>query len=55
MLGSLLWNILYDRLLKLNLLGVSRLVAFADVVALLIVATHLDVIEALQYGKQADE
>lgn len=41
-LGPLLWNIMYDGLLRLGLPGGVRLVAFADDVAIVIVAKHLE-------------
>lgn len=41
-LGPLLWNIIYDGLLRLVMPSEARLVAFADDVALLIVAKHLE-------------
>ncbi|KMQ84101.1 reverse transcriptase, partial [Lasius niger] len=41
-LGPLLWNIMYDGLLKLVLPSEARLVAFADDVAVVIVAKHLE-------------
>ena len=40
-LGPLLWNIMYDGLLKLAMPSEARLVAFADDVAVVIVAKHL--------------
>lgn len=39
-LGPILWNIMYDGLLKLELPGESKLVAFADDVAVVISAKH---------------
>ncbi|CAH2092422.1 unnamed protein product [Euphydryas editha] len=41
-LGPLLWNIMYDGLLKLNLPAEVKLVAYADDVAVVIVAKHLE-------------
>lgn len=41
-LGPLLWNIMYDGLLKLPLPQEARLVAFADDVAVVIVAKYLE-------------
>ncbi len=41
-LGPLLWNIMYDGLLKLAIPSGARLVAFADDVAVVIVAKHLE-------------
>lgn len=41
-LGPLLWNIMYDGLLRLNLPGSVKLVAYADDVAVVVVAKHLD-------------
>lgn len=46
-LGPLLWNTLYDGLLKLLLPRAVKLVAFADDVALVIVAKHLEDINNL--------
>ncbi|XP_015120763.1 uncharacterized protein LOC107043693 [Diachasma alloeum] len=44
-LGPLLWNIMYDGLLKLNMPWRTKLVAFADDVAVVIVRKHLEDIE----------
>ncbi|GBP20510.1 Retrovirus-related Pol polyprotein from type-1 retrotransposable element R1 [Eumeta japonica] len=41
-LGPLLWNIMYDGLLRLNIPRCLKLVAYADDVAVVIVAKHLD-------------
>ncbi|GBP75629.1 Retrovirus-related Pol polyprotein from type-1 retrotransposable element R1 [Eumeta japonica] len=41
-LGPLLWNIMYDGLLRLNIPRCVKLVAYADDVAVVIVAKHLD-------------
>lgn len=41
-LGSILWNELYDELLKLGLLTGQRLGVFADVVAKVVVAKYLE-------------
>ncbi|GBP70071.1 Retrovirus-related Pol polyprotein from type-1 retrotransposable element R1 [Eumeta japonica] len=46
-LGPLLWNIMYDGLLRLNLPRCVKLVAYADDVAAVIVAKHLDEIQHL--------
>ncbi|XP_015124582.1 restin homolog [Diachasma alloeum] len=40
-LGPLLWNIMYDGLLKLGLIRETKLVAFADDVAVVLVAKYL--------------
>lgn len=41
-LGPLLWNVMYDGLLKLVLPSETKLVAFADDVAIVIVSKHLE-------------
>ena len=46
-LGPILWNIMYDELLKLKLPEGAELIAFADDVALLIVAKYLEEIKFL--------
>lgn len=46
-LGPLLWNIMYDGLLRLKLPRCVKLVAYADDVAAVIVAKHLDEIQHL--------
>lgn len=46
-LGPLLWNIMYDGVLRLDLPGKVRLVGFADDVAIVTVAKHIHEIEAV--------
>jgi len=45
-LGPLLWNVMYDGLLHLELPAGTTLVAFADDVAVVIVAKHLEELES---------
>ncbi|GBP54612.1 Retrovirus-related Pol polyprotein from type-1 retrotransposable element R1 [Eumeta japonica] len=46
-LAPLLWKIIYDGLLRLNILRCVKLVAYADDIAIMIVAKHLDEIRRL--------
>ena len=46
-LGPLLWNIMYDGLLRLKIPRCVKLIAYADDVAVVIVAKHLDEIRHL--------
>ncbi|XP_046666641.1 uncharacterized protein LOC124358384 [Homalodisca vitripennis] len=41
-LGPILWNVMYDRILRLNLPGSAKVVGFADDIAVVIAAKHLD-------------
>ncbi|CAB0039743.1 unnamed protein product [Trichogramma brassicae] len=44
-LGPILWNVMYDAILRLNFDGDVRIVGFADVIAVVAVAKHLWQIE----------
>lgn len=46
-LGPLLWNIMYDGLLKLTIPDGAKLVAFADDVAVVITAKHLEEVNSI--------
>ncbi|CAB0040027.1 unnamed protein product [Trichogramma brassicae] len=44
-LGPILWNVMYDAVLRLNFGGYVKIVGFADDIALVAVAKHLWQIE----------
>ncbi|CAB0044051.1 unnamed protein product, partial [Trichogramma brassicae] len=44
-LGPILWNVMYDRILRLKLPGLAKIVGFADDIAVTVVAKHLDLVE----------
>ncbi|KAL7294244.1 hypothetical protein TKK_0012260 [Trichogramma kaykai] len=44
-LGPILWNVMYDRILRLELLKSAKIVGFADYIAITVVAKHLDLVE----------
>ncbi|KAL7304667.1 hypothetical protein TKK_0002913 [Trichogramma kaykai] len=44
-LGPILWNVMYDRILKLELPRSAKIVGFADDIAITVVAKHLDLVE----------
>uniref|UniRef100_A0ABD2WYQ0 Reverse transcriptase domain-containing protein n=1 Tax=Trichogramma kaykai TaxID=54128 RepID=A0ABD2WYQ0_9HYME len=44
-LGPILWNVMYDRILRLELPKYAKIVGFADDIAITMVAKHLDLVE----------
>ncbi|CAB0036712.1 unnamed protein product [Trichogramma brassicae] len=44
-LGPILWNVMYDRILRLKLPRSAKIVGFADDIAVTVVAKHLDLVE----------
>ncbi|CAB0038687.1 unnamed protein product [Trichogramma brassicae] len=44
-LGPILWNVVYDRILRLKLPRSAKIVGFADDIAVTVVAKHLDLVE----------
>uniref|UniRef100_A0ABD2WMC7 Reverse transcriptase domain-containing protein n=1 Tax=Trichogramma kaykai TaxID=54128 RepID=A0ABD2WMC7_9HYME len=44
-LGPILWNVMYDRILRLELPRSAKIVGFADDIAITVVAKHLDLVE----------
>ena len=46
-LGPLLWNVMYDGVLKLELPGTSEIIGFADDIALIVTANNLDETKAV--------
>ncbi|CAB0044677.1 unnamed protein product [Trichogramma brassicae] len=44
-LGPILWNVMYDRILRLELPRPAKIVGFADDIAITVVAKHLDLVE----------
>ncbi|CAB0044424.1 unnamed protein product, partial [Trichogramma brassicae] len=44
-LGPILWNVMYDRILRLELPGSVKIVGFADDIAVTVVVTHLELVE----------
>ncbi|CAB0030769.1 unnamed protein product [Trichogramma brassicae] len=45
LLGPILWNVMYDRILRLKLPRSAKIVGFADDIAVTVVAKHLDLVE----------
>ncbi|CAB0034816.1 unnamed protein product [Trichogramma brassicae] len=44
-LGPILWNVMYDRILRLKLSEPANIVGFADDIAVTVVAKHLDLVQ----------
>ncbi|CAB0039210.1 unnamed protein product [Trichogramma brassicae] len=44
-LGPILWNVMYDRILRIKLPEPAKIVGFADDIAVTVVAKHLDLVE----------
>ncbi|CAB0032526.1 unnamed protein product [Trichogramma brassicae] len=44
-LGPILWNVMYDRILRLKIPRSAKIVGFADDIAVTVVAKHLDLVE----------
>ncbi|CAB0035838.1 unnamed protein product, partial [Trichogramma brassicae] len=44
-LGPILWNVMYDRILRLELPRPAKIVGFADDIAITVVAKHLNLVE----------